>query len=62
MLAVTAILYAAPALCADDAKAPQPAQGSAAPSYPAPGVETWLGKRFPPPAPAKPALKSGTGK
>lgn len=27
------------------------------PSYPAPGVETWQGKRFPPPAPAQPALK-----
>ena len=27
------------------------------PSYPAPAVETWQGKRFPPPAPAQPALK-----
>jgi len=48
---------------ADDSnKVQKPAQGSAAPSYPGPGVETWLGKRFPPPAPSQPALKSGSGK
>lgn len=37
-------------------------QDSAAPSYPGPAVETWLGKRFPPPAPTQPALKSGASK
>jgi len=38
------------------APAPTPA-----PSYPGPGVDTWLGKRFPPPAPIGPTLVAAEG-
>jgi hypothetical protein len=77
VLAAVCVLGASSASLADNAKSPnQPSaavgqkaesvdgnsEGKAKkPSYPGPGVETWLGKRFPPPAPVQPAMKSPNG-